>query len=120
MGLDTYASRSPDDLVLHTGDNQAFEEAQIELCGGIFSGEGGSFRGKVYSTLILEITGVSLYQEWIPPETVKEMYRALAGCDPESAVTESDSLDRNPGEIIELRKFFKVCADRGLGLINSW
>jgi len=120
MGLDTYASRSPDDLVLLTGDNQAFEEAQIELCGGIFSGEGCSFRGKVYSTLIFEITGESLYQEWIPPEKVKEMYLALASCDPEEAIADSDSLDLIPDEIIELRKFFKVCADRELGLINWW
>jgi hypothetical protein len=55
MGLDTYASRSPEDLVLTEEDLQAFADAQIELCGGIFSGEGGSFRGKVYAELILEM-----------------------------------------------------------------
>jgi hypothetical protein len=73
MGLDTYASRSPEDLVLTEEDLQAFADAQIELCGGIFSGEGGSFRGKVYASLLLDITGVSLYAEWIPPETVHQM-----------------------------------------------
>jgi len=120
MGLDTYASRSQDDLELSDEDIEAFEDARIELCGGIFSGEGGSFRGKVYSILIFEITGESLYQEWIPPETVKDMYQALADCDPEQAIDESDSWDRIPEEIIELRKFFKVCADRNLGLLNWW
>lgn len=47
MGLDTFASRSPDDIELQSEDIQAFNEADIYLCGGIFSGEGGSFRGKV-------------------------------------------------------------------------
>ena len=120
MGLDTYASKSQDDLELSAEDIEAFEDARIELCGGIFSGEGGSFRGKVYSILIHEITGESLYQEWIPPETVKDMYQALADCDPEQAIADSDSWERVPEEIIELRKFFKVCAERDLGLLNWW
>lgn len=120
MGLDTYASRSPDDIELKPEDIQAFDDAEIYLCGGIFSGEGGSFRGKVYSILIYEITGESLFQEWIPPETVREMYKALAECDPELVIDESDAWDRTTGEILDLRKFFEVCADRGLGLINWW
>jgi hypothetical protein len=48
MGLDTYASRSPDDIELTEEDIQAFQEADITLCGGLFSGNDGSFRGKVY------------------------------------------------------------------------
>jgi hypothetical protein len=49
MGLDTFASRSSDDIELTEADLKAFEEAEISLCGGIFSGDGsdGSFRGKV-------------------------------------------------------------------------
>jgi hypothetical protein len=114
MGLDTYASRSPEDIALTEEDLQAFSEANIELCGGIYSGGEGSFRGKVYATAILEITGRGLYQEWIPPETVREMYAALQACDPQE-----DSWDRvTPQEILELRRFFKVCSERGLGLIN--
>ncbi|MEA3440287.1 MAG: hypothetical protein U9R58_08395, partial [Chloroflexota bacterium] len=87
---------------------------------GIFSGEGGSFRGKVYSILIYEITGESLFQEWISPETVRKMYTALAECDPQQAIDESDAWDRIPEEIVDLRKFFKVCAERGLGLVGWW
>jgi len=48
------------------------------------------------------------------------MYTALADCDPQQVIDESDTWDRTTGEILELRKFFGVCADRGLGLINWW
>lgn len=116
MGLDTFASHSPEDIDLTDEDLQAFGEADIELCGGIFSGGGndGSFRGKIYALMILDITGISLYQEWIPPETVTAMYKALLTCDPQGDYGFSNS----PPDVVELRKFFKVCSDRGLGLIN--
>lgn len=121
MGLDTYASNSPDELSLSPEDTQAFLDANIYLAGGVFSGgNDGSFRGKIYKTLIQEITGFSLYKEWITPEMVKEMYLALQDCDPQTAIDESDTWNRTTGEILELRKFFKVCADRNLGLINWW
>lgn len=119
MGLDTYASRSPDEIVLTDEDFQAFADANIELCCGIFSGDGndGSFRGKVYVMLLLEITDENLAQEWIPPETVRHMYESLMACDPDEAIQASDS--RNTVfEILALRKFFKVCSERGLGLIG--
>jgi len=124
MGLDTYARRSPEEE-LTDEDARAFDEAGIELCGGVFSGCGGSFRGKVYDDLILEITGCSLYQEWIPPEKVQEMYRALEGCQPEQVLREAEAEGRfwhehTTGEILELRAFFRVCAERGLGLAGWW
>lgn len=121
MGLDTFASRSPDDIELNPEDTQAFQDADIQLAGGIFSGgNDGSFRGKIYQILIREITGVSLLQDWIPPETVREMSQALADCDPQEAIDGSDTWDRTPDDILELRKFFKVCAVRNLGLVNWW
>ena len=86
MGLDTFASRSPEDIILSEGDIQAFTDAHITLCGGLFSGDGGSFRGKVYSFLVSEITGESLSAEWTTPETMRAMYEALAACDPQDAV----------------------------------
>lgn len=117
MGLDTYASRSQDDIVLTGDDVQAFAEAQIELCGGIFSGEEGSFRGKVYVMLVLEITDENLAQDWIPPETVRHMYASLLACDPAEAINQW-GFRNTVDEILELRKFFKVCSERGLGLIG--
>ena len=117
MGLDTYASRSSDDIELTEDDLQAFVDADIELCGGIFSGDAGSFRGKVYATLLDGITGESLYANWLPPETVRHMYASLLACDAAEAIDQwgfRNSLD----DILALRKFFKVCSERGLGLIG--
>jgi hypothetical protein len=122
MGLDTFASRSEDDIELNDEDKQAFADANIELGGGIFSGSGndGSFRGKVYEMMILEITEQSLHQDWIPPETVREMYNALLVCDPIESAETFGRYQISPNEVVELRKFFKVCSERGLGLINWW
>jgi hypothetical protein len=61
----------------------------------------------VYSDLVRSVTGESLYQEWIPPETVRKMADAFERCDP----------DR---DVAELAKFFRVCAERGLGLGGWW
>ena len=121
MGLDTFASRSPDDNELTDEDLKAFEDAELSLCGGIFSGDGGdgSFRGKVYANSILEITDMSLYQVWIPPETVCEMHRALATYE-SSMEKEAIGSDVTDIEIANLGKFFRVCCERGLGLINWW
>jgi len=118
MGLDTFASRSPEDILLSEEDLQAFNDAEITLCGGLFSGDGGSFRGKVYLLLVSEITGESLYAEWNPPETVHAMYEALKACDPQDAVDGLGYPDHPPDDVVELRKFFKVCSERGLGLLG--
>lgn len=123
MGLDTYAVHTPDDG-LTAEDIRAFEQAGIELCGGIFSGEGGSFRGKVYDLLILDLTGVSLYQAWIPPETVRQMAEALQRVDPddfEKNIAGNYSWEKyNRATLENLRKFFEICVQRGLGLVGSW
>ncbi len=119
MGLDTFASRSPDDIELTEEDFKAFEGANLALCGGIFSGDGsdGSFRGKVYASYILEITDESLYQEWIPPQTVCEMYHALAAYE-RSKWQDEQKDDPTESEHSDLCTFFKICCERGLGLIG--
>lgn len=120
MGLDIYASNTPDEVNLTPKQAQAFEEADIRLCGGILSGGGGSFRGKVYVHAIVRITGINLCQDWIPPETVRRMYHDLAICDPQQVAEESSVYDMAPEEIIGLRNFFRVCSEHGLGLIGWW
>ncbi len=120
MGLDVYAQRGPGgDLTPE--DDEAFEAAEIELCGGLLSGAGGSFRGKVYAGLVEAITGESLYQEWIPPERVKAMHGALVGCEPQEFAELHDERFGDVEEAVaNLREFFRVCADRGLGLVGWW
>jgi hypothetical protein len=122
VGLDTYASRAPDSATLTEEDGRAFDEARLTLCGGMFSGEGGSFRGKVYVDAVEHVSGVSLYQEWIPPETVREMAEDFERCDPEAVERElaGQHYETTADEIRELRRFFRICADRGLGLVGWW
>ena len=123
MGLDTYASRSPGDVELNAEDERAFALAAIELCGGIASGDGGaSFRGKVYLDVVERVAGVSLGAEWIPPEEVREITAAFERCDPAWVAEESkdDHYPATPTEVEHLRRFFRICAERGLGLIGWW
>jgi hypothetical protein len=67
--------------------------------------------------LILEITGESLLEEWLSPETVCKIYESLMACDPKEAIDRCD-FGNTVAEILELRKFFKVCCERGLGLVG--
>jgi hypothetical protein len=123
MGLDTYASRSSGDVALTAEDQRAFDQAAIELCGGIASGDGGSsFRGKVYLDVVDRVAGASLGAEWIPPEEVREIAAAFERCDPVWVAEESkdDHYPATPMEVEHLRRFFRVCAERGLGLIGWW
>jgi len=123
MGLDSYASRSPGDIELTAEDQQAFGQAAIELCGGMMSGDGGSsFRGKVYLDVVDRVAGVSLGAEWIPPDEVRVIAAAFERCDPDRVAEESKG-DHYPiveSEVCELRRFFRLCAERGLGLIGWW
>jgi hypothetical protein len=133
MGLDNFASRSKEKQVLTEADLQAFADADIHLWSGIFSGDPGSFRGEMYDLLLLNITGVSPLQAWIPPETVQLMYHALVNCSPDGILKEYQqvsedleqeyrgaSLEQLTTDITELRKFFRVCAERGLGLFGTY
>src|SRR5678816_4248612 len=105
MGLDTYAVRPEKDADGNypRAEPEHFTEVG-QLCGGMFSGNGndGSFRGKVYSHSIEEVTGVSLYQEFIDPAIVEAMSRTLDACDP--AMFDDDDLPA-------LRQFFAVCRE---------
>jgi len=68
--------------------------------------------------LVQDITGESLYQEWIPPGRVKKMYEDLMKCDPKEVLKGQYVYNLNESSIINLRKFFKVCAERNLGLVG--
>lgn len=121
MGLDTFAARSPA-RDLSAEDEAAFEEAKPQLTGGMYSGSWDSFRGKVYEELVRHITGVSLYELWIPPATVRRMWEAFERCDPERVAEETEAFayEASAHEIIELRRFFRICAERELGLVGWW
>lgn len=126
MGLDNYAARHPEGGLTEE-DKQAFRQAGIDLCGGLESDGVISFRGKVYDWLVRHVTGVSLYQEWIPPETVREMSKALNAYTAEELAEIWDEVDpisedacHSEDEVANLQRFFAICAERGLGLIGWW
>lgn len=113
MGLDTYASRGPE-LGLTDEDVEAFRGADVVLCE--CHGD-TSFRGKLYVGVVSDVTGVALAEGWIPPEVVRRMAAALETCDPvEAARTETQV---SAGDVVELGRFLRLCADRGLGLVSS-
>jgi hypothetical protein len=140
VGLDTYAARIPANLFDPDLDPSAVDEdfgctwrdrwalrraeKRRERDGGcIFTGN--YFRGKLYSDLILEVTGVYLYQAWIPPETVREMADAFERRTPAEIIqsfrdSEHAIYDHGPSEVADLAAFLRVCAKRGLGLVGSW
>lgn len=126
MGLDVFAARSPENpnKRLSRRDRRAFAKAEVELAGGMYSGGLGSFRGKLYEDLVEHITGVSLYERWIPQETVRAMAEALGRCDPDQAIAEYEATappyERTVFELLQLRAFFRVCAKRKLGLVGWW
>jgi len=125
MGLDNFASRTLEDLTLSDEDETAFEAAGIELCGGLCSDGTTSIRGKLYADVVLEVTGKSLYREWLPPEEVADMAAALARPTPAELADINDRArgrdngTASPEEMANLQRFFAVCAERGLGLI-AW
>lgn len=113
MGLDSYAVLpEPEDeegyTIYPAAPDDAF--AGIHLCGGMFSGGQGSssFRGKVYADAIERATGVSLYQEYIPPDVVAKMADDMTERPPDD-----DAAD-------DLVKFFQVCKASGYGLSGWW
>jgi hypothetical protein len=116
VGLDTFASRSAGRPTLTEDDEQAFDDAGLKLCGGICSGSESSFRGKVYAELIAGVTGVSLYEQWIGPEVVRDMADALETCDPVQVAEPGTP----PSALRDLGRFFRICADRDLGLVGWW
>src|SRR4051812_36660284 len=83
LGLDVFAAPAPGKK-LSWADRRTFAKATVELAGGMYSGEDGSFRGKLYTYLVQHLTGESLYQEWISPETVARMSKSLDRCDPKA------------------------------------
>ena len=119
MGLDTVAAHTPDDVELTEADLQAFKDVGIPQVGIISAEEIGIFRGKVFEEYVRRITGVSLYQEWIPPETVVEMYQAFKAYEISKWQEDDENVDPEEVEHSDLCKFFRVCAERGLGLV-AW
>ena len=114
MGLDTYAYEA---ISKRPMDDGLFQHIPPVLCGGLLSGNGGcsSFRGKVYAGYVQAVTKVSLYQEEIPNEIVKQMAELLAGSTGYIAHREGVTA----AEAEALAKWFKAVADNN-GIVVGW
>ena len=119
MGLDSYASRLREEIVLTPADEAAFAGLDLPLCE--WSAR-GSFRGKVYLDVVDRVAGVNLGEEWISPEGVARMAEAFEACDPGAVAcaSEGDHYPVSADEVRALRRVLRLCADRGLGLVGSW
>lgn len=126
MGLDNFWIRDPT-------DKQVVDlpfDPPLHLVGGMFSGHGaGSFRGKVYAAIVEEATGVSLYQGFIPNETVQAMATSLRTwfdalpSDESRGVRDTDAsrLWHVPrAQLSDLVRMFEGYAAEGCGLAGWW
>jgi len=128
MGLDTYAVLpiTNEEGQYKIAPEEAFADVPAVLVGGLFSGHGNgpSFRGKVYDGYVFEVTGVSLYQEYIPPEVVKEMADKLEKAAAEGRTTyrdwDEEEREISLEEVKALAAWFRVCADRGYAVVGWW
>lgn len=126
MGLDTYAvyGRSHHKYDHTPGANNHLANElfpENRLCGGMFSGGGNSFRGKVYADYVEWVTDVSLYEEIIHNDLVQVMADQL------NAVTKEDfnNWDSNNWNITyeeaqDLAKWFSVVASEGGSVVGWW
>lgn len=92
---------------------------EFRICGGMLSDHGNSsFRGKVYEQLIISVTGVSLYQELIPAETVKQMAESLENKKWDSLFGFTHDIDEQ--EYNDLVKMFVEHAKENHHLVGWW
>jgi len=131
MGLDTYAAYGKDHHKFNNdpeASNLVPDElfSKNNLCGGLFSGGGNSFRGKVYNDWVEYCTGVSLYEEEIPADVVEQMYKALSNLTNPVIFAEFNNSGCNDTYQIDFEhaqdilEWFKVVKDEGASIIGWW
>ena len=130
MGLDTYAAYGkdhhkydPSPEASNLVPNELFP--QNNLCGGMFSGGGNSFRGKVYDSWVQFCTDVSLYEEEIPADTVAEMYEELRKMTTlhyfaQFSQDGHNSYDISFEEVQDLLKWFEIVKNEGATIVGWW
>ena len=109
MGLDNYW--------VNDKKEEAFVEGDFKVCGGMMSGHGNdSFRGKVYAVLVEEVSGFSLYKQYLDPPTIEFIASKLELTTYEQAKAYGDLSEE---EYNGLKHMFRAHADAGHGL-TSW
>lgn len=121
MGLDNFWVH-PDwedesgDVTIEDIPKPDFEKG---VYGGLFSGNGhGSFRGKVYNSIIDEVTPYSLYADELSNEQVHEIAEILEETEYEEVKDLSGYLDETRYNDFVL--MFRFYADEGASLVSWW
>ena len=110
MGLDSFWMQD---------NERASVPGEFRICGGMLSGHGNdSFRGKVYNDIIESLTGVSLYQEKIPNETVKQMSDKL-DCHVWNRFI-GEQFDISEDSFNDLLLMFRLHSQAGHDLVGWW
>lgn len=129
MGLDTYAAypkNHPKYNPTEGASNLLPEELfpKNHLCGGMFSGGGPSFRGKVYNDWVEYATEYSLYEEEISAEDVVEMYHRLSNANELTFKEFNDeghnSYEISYEEVQDLLKWFEIVVSEEAVVIGWW
>jgi len=127
MGLDNYAvySQGHDKYDPTEGASNSIPDhffPSNNLCGGMFSGGGNSFRGKVYNDVVEFFTNYSLYEDILEPDQVLEIATML------NKVTEErfnkkfaphNSWEISYKEVQQLAEWFHIVAEEN-GSVISW
>jgi len=127
MGLDTYAvygTEHPKYNHTEGADNSIPNELfpENQLCGGMFSGGGNFFRGKVYNNAVEFFTNYSLYSDILNSDEVKEIATKLSEVTEQRYKEEfshTDSYQITYKEFKQLAEWFRVVADED-GSVISW
>jgi len=121
MGLDTTAMQG-----FRDGENVPAPEEWFEgtegLTRGIMAWGLADLRGKVYSHLIEQISGESLYRESINNATVAKIADSLDDFleYPEKYRDVVFTYNLNRKETVQLAKWFRAAADNGCYLVGWW
>lgn len=122
MGLDVFIEREGmEDLP--SEDIAAFEAlGDLPLMNWDVGDTFIAFRGRPYTDFVLELCHQSLFREWIPPEEVAEMAKAIEDLDYTSQEVQDllEATEVSEAEARALGQIFRLCAERGLGLHGSW
>ena len=123
MGLDIYAAYGKDHDKYVKGNSLLPDNLFPEnnLSGGMFSGGGSSFRGKIYDDYVTWATGETLYNEEIDSDTVKHMADMLAKADYFSFIRETGNhWGISEKETKQLTEWFRVVADENGTVVGWW
>ena len=125
MGLDNYAVYPVNHPKWKDGDDLIPSELfPVQLCGGMFSDGQSGIRGKVYNEWCEYATGMSLYQEDISPEDVKELYARLLNANKLTFKEYCDEGDNYYAldwkDALSFREWVRVVAEQDGAIIGWW